>query len=326
MPLFDKRDYVSGAVTSVLGQSYPNLELIIVDDGSTDGSHEQVSANFNDRRLILVQQKNSGVASAQNHGIRLSKNEWVAFLDADDEWHQFHLEELCRIIKRFPESALIATNYLLGTSLRAGSASQTSSIIRIDYFREAARRAGIVFSSAAAARRKALIAVGGFPPVAAGEDLACWTALALQFPVAYSDRVTALYRVSTGGIMDQLQQRRTSRKLPRPVALTDVSPSVAYLVERSSMIGDQQTRESVEVYISSRIESCTRAELGAGNIQLAKQWAVLGQSYAGHFSPLVKILLKFPSWALRLASRMRDLLLKRQARVSKFSAPPGQTP
>ena len=83
VPAFNAERFVARALRSALGQAYPNLEIIVVDDGSTDRTAEIVRS-FSDPRIRLAPQTNRGQAAARNHGIRLSAGKYVTFLDADD--------------------------------------------------------------------------------------------------------------------------------------------------------------------------------------------------------------------------------------------------
>lgn len=314
MPVFNKRPYVVSAVESVLAQSWADFELIVVDDGSSDGSREAV-AGIDDPRLQLLVQENQGVAAARNHGIRIAGREWVAFIDADDAWSEEHLDELRRIVQALPDSGLIATNYRSGSEFRPEPSTGHASIARIDYFLQASRRIGIVFTSASAARRDALDAIGGFPPVGSGEDLLCWAALALRYPVGYSTRPTAFYRLGTGGIMDQGDRLEPPAEMPR--SLADLSPSVAYLLEQLGSAECARQRDGVNCYIASRIEAAIRAEYAVAAFARGKRWAALGNDYAQYFGQRTRALLKAPNWLLRLAwltrrfARRRLLSLKR---------------
>jgi glycosyltransferase involved in cell wall biosynthesis len=84
IPNYNYARYVGEAVESALGQTYPNIEVIVVDDGSTDNSLE-VLEQYRDR-VKIVRQENSGVCAARNRGVAESKGEYIAFLDADDIW------------------------------------------------------------------------------------------------------------------------------------------------------------------------------------------------------------------------------------------------
>ncbi|MFN3301364.1 MAG: glycosyltransferase family 2 protein, partial [Sediminibacterium sp.] len=85
IPLYNKGKYIERAISSVLAQTYPPLEIIVVDDGSTDNGPERV-LKFNDPRIILIRQENRGPGAARNTGLARAKGKYIAFLDADDEW------------------------------------------------------------------------------------------------------------------------------------------------------------------------------------------------------------------------------------------------
>lgn len=91
IPLFNKAEYVRRALDSVFAQSYQDFEILVIDDGSTDGGPELIK-QYQDSRLRMVRQKNQGPGSARNRGIKESTAPYVAFLDADDEWLTGFLE------------------------------------------------------------------------------------------------------------------------------------------------------------------------------------------------------------------------------------------
>ncbi|CAM3892573.1 glycosyltransferase family 2 protein [Alkalicoccus chagannorensis] len=84
IPVYNAETHISACLESILRQEWPTLEVIVVDDGSTDRSAEEVRA-CNDQRVRLLQQQNAGVSAARNHGIRAARGMYIAFVDADDE-------------------------------------------------------------------------------------------------------------------------------------------------------------------------------------------------------------------------------------------------
>ena len=95
IPIYNCEKYVKKAIDSVLAQTHINLEIIVVDDGSLDGSREIVN-RIKDNRLRVVERKNGGLAAARNTGIKESKGQLIGLLDADDWWHpkkiEFHVK------------------------------------------------------------------------------------------------------------------------------------------------------------------------------------------------------------------------------------------
>ena len=106
IPLYNKANYIQSCLESVLKQTHKEFEVILVNDGSTDGS-EAVVERFQDSRIRLVHQENKGASAARNKGVSLAKHEWIALIDADDYWYPNHLEELQNTIEQFPKADVV---------------------------------------------------------------------------------------------------------------------------------------------------------------------------------------------------------------------------
>ncbi len=100
MPSWNTEQYIAESIESVLKQTYKKLELIIVDDGSTDKS-EDVILKYNDPRIRYIRNKeNSGAAKSRNIALKHAKGEWIAFLDSDDLWNESKLEKQLSFMKK----------------------------------------------------------------------------------------------------------------------------------------------------------------------------------------------------------------------------------
>jgi glycosyltransferase involved in cell wall biosynthesis len=110
IPLYNGAQFITRSVKSVLGQTYPDFELIVVDDGSKDGGGELVR-EFKDSRLRLIRQVNAGVSAARNKGIKEGKGRYFAFLDADDEWDVGFLAAAIQLAVAFPRAGIYGTGY-----------------------------------------------------------------------------------------------------------------------------------------------------------------------------------------------------------------------
>lgn len=100
IPIYNTQDYLDLCLTSIINQTYKNLEIIIIDDGSTDNSKEIVNKYMNmDNRIVYYHQKNSGVGIARNKGIDLSKGNYITFIDSDDYVDETYIEKLYMTIK-----------------------------------------------------------------------------------------------------------------------------------------------------------------------------------------------------------------------------------
>lgn len=100
IPVYNREKTVKQAIESVLMQTVSDIEVIVVDDGSTDAS-ELVIKSISDKRLQYVKQKNSGACAARNKGIKIAKGQYIAFHDSDDIWHKKKLEKQMRIFKKY---------------------------------------------------------------------------------------------------------------------------------------------------------------------------------------------------------------------------------
>ena len=108
-PAYNAEKYIKETIESVLGQTYKNWELIIVNDGSTD-STEEIIKSFDDSRVVLLSQKNSGVSSARNLGMQSSKGKYITFLDADDVLPPESLKVRVDYLESHPDVDLIDGN------------------------------------------------------------------------------------------------------------------------------------------------------------------------------------------------------------------------
>jgi glycosyltransferase involved in cell wall biosynthesis len=108
IPAFNRRPFLETAVRSVLEQTCRGLELIVIDDGSTDGTREMVSS-IDDNRLRYVYQSNRGVSHARNRGLEISSGHFIAFLDSDDRWVPEKLEKTLTCIKQSPDIRIFHT-------------------------------------------------------------------------------------------------------------------------------------------------------------------------------------------------------------------------
>ncbi len=101
VPVYNGEKFLGEAIDSIQAQTYRPIEIIVIDDGSTDGT-AQVIERYRDR-IKSARQENAGAPTARNHGVRLAGGEFVAFLDADDLWHERKLELQIELLTARPE-------------------------------------------------------------------------------------------------------------------------------------------------------------------------------------------------------------------------------
>lgn len=196
IPLYNKERTIGAALGSVLAQSLKPLEIVVVDDGSTDGSArivEQMAERNPEAGIKLVRQPNGGVSAARNRAIAEARGEYVALLDGDDLWRSEHLAEIWRLVEKYPDCGIYATAFEVddGRQLSAGDTPECEGVV--DFFVESLIHY-VVIPSAAVLRRSAVLEAGGFPEgMRIGEDQYLWIKMARLQPVCFSPVRTVIY-------------------------------------------------------------------------------------------------------------------------------------
>lgn len=202
IPLYNKERQIAGTLRSVFAQTCADYEIIVVDDGSTDGSAAVVES-LHDPRIRLIRQANAGVSAARNLGIAEARGEYIALLDADDEWHPEYLATIAALIRKYPQCDVFATNYshvdsngkTFPTTLRKIPFDGDDGIL-YNYFEVASVSSPPICSICITARKEAFQSVGGFPlGIKSGEDLLTWARLAARYKIAYSKKPLAVFNV-----------------------------------------------------------------------------------------------------------------------------------
>ncbi len=213
IPLHNKERFIERAVRSVLIQTEPDFELIVVDDGSTDGS-AAVVRQIEDPRIRLVSQENRGAAHARNQGIAKARADLVAFLDADDRWLPDFLHTILCLRVRYPEAGACATAYcmcrpdgsLRSADLQALPPAPWEGLIP-NYFRSATLGEGPITASSVAIPMAILCRFDGFTVGEWwGEDTDLWGKIALQYPIAFSREIGAVYHTHIGDRVSDREQ------------------------------------------------------------------------------------------------------------------------
>lgn len=192
IPLYNKEREIGHTLRSVLAQRTPPLEVIVVDDGSTDASADVVRRDGSPT-VRLIAQTNRGVSAARNRGIREARGRYVALLDGDDRWHPDYLTEIFRLMAAYPECGAYATSFFIQSVEGLVQADTPRGEGPVDFFREALERY-VLIPSVTTLRRDLVLEAGGFPEgMKLGEDQYLWTKIARRAAVCCSPKPLACY-------------------------------------------------------------------------------------------------------------------------------------
>ena len=198
MPCFNAEDLLPRGIASVFNQTLSHLELIVVNDGSNDGSADILNA-ITDPRLKVVHQKNSGVCRARNKALSMAKGQFIAFLDADDYWEPECLSKLYQALAT-DSAAVLAYCGWQNVGLPGGAGKP---FVPLNY--ETPTKPTDLFENclwpihATLTRRFAIEEAGGFDErILTSEDYLLWLKICTQYPIALVPVVLAYYQHHDG--------------------------------------------------------------------------------------------------------------------------------
>ena len=201
IPTFNRKKTLERAIQSVMNQSLSPFEILIIDDGSNDGTEEWIKENF--QNIKYIYQNNHGVSSARNIGIENAYGEWVAFLDSDDEWLPNKLYEQVKAIESNPEMKFFHTNEIW---IRNG--------VRVNQMKKHKKYGGYIFEkcldickispSSVLIQKEVFDNIGIFDEsLRVCEDYDLWLRITSKYPVVFLD-IPLIYKY--GGHADQLSK------------------------------------------------------------------------------------------------------------------------
>ncbi len=206
IPVFNRGLLIGPTLDSVLGQTLAADEILVVDDGSTDGTSDWIEAHYGER-VRVVRQPNGGVARARNHGWRQARGEWIAFLDHDDLFHPDKLERLAPFTNG--REGVVVSRW---REVEEEQTKRESPVISTDDAFDwlFGWNNPLVSMSVPLVRRDCLEQVGGFDPrCAPADDLDLWLRLSRVTTFAFCNAITTDYLLHAG------QQRRDEARMFR---------------------------------------------------------------------------------------------------------------
>jgi len=201
IPCYNQAHFLGEAIESILSQTYPHFEVVVVDDGSTDNTTE-VAARYPGVRYVR-HEENQGLAAARNTGIRRSRGEYLVFLDADDRLLPDALEAGLRCLKDHPECAFVAGRYRYigfdGSSLPTPQPPRPQG----DHYLALLGRNYITVPAVVMYRRPVFEHVTGFDPsLGPAEDYDLYLRIAREFPIHCHDKVVSEHRWKDAKMLD----------------------------------------------------------------------------------------------------------------------------
>ncbi len=309
IPCFNAERYVAAAVDSALAQGWPGLEVVVVDDGSTDSSAERVREVARMHPNVrLLKQANQGVAAARNHGLRHAGADWIAFLDADDLWLPGKLQAQWELLRSRPDARLSYTAWQVWQSAEPVPGEA--------YLAELQAQAGLterwagpsgwiyadlllsseVWTSTVLMHRSLLDEAGMFDPaLRIGEDWDLWLRASRVTPILRAPRPYALYRSHPSSIT-----RSAPEHNPQNVVIARALARWGYV----SPDGSRASRGAVARGLARSWSDFAGAHLQAGDMARARHGALMAlRTDPRHF----------PGWSV-LARTMAPALFSRPPR------------
>lgn len=201
VPLYNKEQSVVKTMECILAQTYPPIEVLIINDGSTDNSASVVEdfifRNNLQKTWSLIRKPNGGVSSARNRGIQEAKGDYIAFLDADDYWEPDYLQEQSRMIQDFPNAAMwsVGWGYLMGEQKTHLVHYPNNYRGYIENYWTLKKGTNIFFVCVCVFRRNVLLELHGYDErIKYGEDLDVAYRVILNHPVAFNSAILGYYR------------------------------------------------------------------------------------------------------------------------------------
>jgi len=296
IPLYNKANHISATLNSVIKQSFTDFEIIIVNDGSTDDSLDIVNS-FSDERIQIYSTENKGVSYARNFGIKKAKTDYIVFIDADDIWKPYHLEDLKQLQEQFPNCGMYAKAYEIKTKNRKIRANYKNISSKKDWkgklddFFISSLSNCIASSSSVMIPKTVFDSVGYFNiNYNSGEDIDLWIRIALVYSIAFYNKVSST--INWDG------ENRISNSL--------IHQKKHFKIEAFNE--EEKNNISLKKYLDLNRLSLAFQNKLENRPTIAKNY--IKQIDKKNIKPLQKLLFNFPTIVLRLLIYVREQLRK----------------
>ena len=266
IPTYNRKNFLKRAIQSVIKQTLNPFEIIVVDDGSIDGTQSWLADEFPFVRCLY--QNNSGVSRARNNGIKSAQGSWIALLDSDDEWLPDKLEQQVKLIRDIPEALFCHTNEIW---IRNG--------VRVNQMKKHQKYGGDIFEkcldmcrispSSSIIKKEIFDIVGLFDEsLNICEDYDLWLRITSKFSVSFLDQPLI---IKYGGHSDQLSKASGGIEKYRILSLEKILRSVN-LTKSQALHARDMLIKKLNIYINGLKKRCRLEELKLAN-QKIKYWS-----------------------------------------------------
>lgn len=308
IPLYNKEKFVAATLDSILAQTFTDYEVIVVDDVSTDDSllvAERFSGKFKQPFRIVSHQKNSGLSSARNTGIRNANSNLIAFIDADDLWKPDFLAKMHELVRKFPHAGIYASGYeekyphgvAADVHKNLDFAPGEMNLVR-DFF-NANLHQPIFWYGSAVVRREVFEAIGYFDEnITYGEDTDFNIRAGQRFKLAYYNAACSTYTMDS--------ENQITRSSLRNKVITDFAKYET----------DAAKNQSLKKFLDfNRYILAIEYKLIG---ETEKFYALASEINPQNLTKRQKFLLNAPVTVIRLLRKAKSLLLKKGVRVTTF--------
>lgn len=308
IPLYNKENHIENTLKSVLNQSFTDYEILIIEDCSTDNSKQKAELIISEKIKIIQHEVNKGLSASRNTGIQNASSDYLAFLDADDIWHEKYLEKIFELIQKFPTAHLFATNYteVYSNDVAVSPSSNlknfnTDGIVQ-DFF-ESNLHQNIYCFSSLCVKKEVFEKIGGFNTmINYGEDVDFNIRANNSFQLAYSNKVLVnVIMFSENKITNSSLKNKTITNFDyyEPLAGSNKSLKKYLDINRYMMASNYKKQNDIINFKKLKSGINKNPKISGLNI---KQ----------------RILLELPPFALQFISKLKQTLLKKGIRVSSF--------